>query len=166
MLRCPVTTTPESVTRLGAWTTTTLRVRYAETDAMGIAHHAEYLAWYEVGRTEWIRSGAASGKSYRALEEAGFMLPVVEVSSRHHASARYDDVLDVRSRLTEASRARLLFDYEVLRQPDGLLLATGRSVHAVTDRLGRVRRLPPEVLAWLVTDADGPPNPTAPSRTD
>jgi len=122
---------------------------------MGIAHHAEYLAWYEVGRTEWIRAGAATGKSYRVLEEAGYLLPVVEVTSRHHASARYDDVLDVRTRLADATRVRLVFEYEVRRSADDALLATGRTSHAVTDRSGRVRRLPPEVLAWLVDDAEG-----------
>ena len=150
-------TPPESLSRIGAWTSTTLRVRYAETDAMGIAHHAEYLAWYEVGRTEWIRAGASTGKSYRALEEAGYLLPVVEVSSRHLASARYDDVLDVRTRLAEATRVRLAFEYEVRRAEDDALLATGRTSHAVTDRAGRVRRLPPEVLAWLVGDGAGLP---------
>lgn len=138
--------------RLGEWTESAVRVRYAETDAMGIAHHAEYLAWYEVGRTEWIRATPHEGdaRSYRLMEQAGWFLPVVEMSSRHCKPARYDDLLTVRSRLAEATRARLAFEYEIVRAADGALLATGRTVHAVTGSDGRPRRMPHELLAWLL----------------
>lgn len=151
------------------WTETDIRVRYAETDAMGVAHHASYLAWLEVGRTEWIRrppgrlrhedaaspAGPTTERSYRTLERAGFLLPVLEVSCRYAASARYDDFLLVRTRLTEASRARMAFDYEVVRGSDGKRLATGRTVHAVTDASGRPRRMPKELLAWVLGDPGG-----------
>ncbi len=138
--------------RLGTWTESRVRVRYRETDAMGIAHHAEFLAWYEVARTDWIRQGCAPAdeRSYRRMERAGWYLPVVEVASRHAVPARYDDDLAVRACLSSASRIRLTFDYEVRRAEDGVLLATGRTVHAVTGRDGRPRRMPPELLDWLL----------------
>jgi acyl-CoA thioester hydrolase len=132
--------------------TSRLRVRYCETDAMGIAHHAEYLAWYEVARTDWIRrEGDVAGEhSYRRMELAGWFLPVVEVASRHHASARYDDELLVTADLVESSRAKLAFAYTVRRVSDGALLAEGRTVHAVTGRDGRARRMPQALLDWLL----------------
>lgn len=134
-----------------------VRVRYAETDAMGIAHHAEYLCWYEVGRTDWIRRGSGGGpeRSYRMLEQAGWFLPVVEVSSRHLHPARYDDELVVTTTLQDASRARLTFDYRVERAADGRLLCEGRTVHAVTGRDGRARRMPQDVLDWLLGASSG-----------
>jgi acyl-CoA thioester hydrolase len=146
---------------IGARSEWGLRVRYAETDAMGIAHHAEYLAWLEVGRTEWIRHVGAPDahgpRSYRRLEACGYLLPVVEASLRYRASARYDDDIIVSTILADASRARLSFDYEVLLAAGRQLLATGRSVHAVTDRLGKPRRMPPLLFAWLLGEGDVAP---------
>lgn len=126
---------------------------------MGIAHHAEYLAWYEVGRTDWIREGStpADERSYRRLEKAGWFLPVVEVHSRHLAPARYDDELLVASSLTDATRIRLVFEYAVRRAADERLLAEGRTVHAVTGRDGRPRRMPHGLLAWLLSTGAAPP---------
>lgn len=146
-----------------------VRVRYAETDRMGIAYHASYLVWFEVGRTNWIRAAglrpadadlpvpAGAGtevraRSYADLEAAGYFLPVVEAVSRYHCPAHYDEELLVRTTLASASRARLTFDYEVLRRRDGVLLALGRTVHAVTDRAGRATRLPREWLDWLLEE--------------
>jgi acyl-CoA thioester hydrolase len=137
-----------------------LRVRYAETDAMGIAHHAEYLCWYEVGRTDWIRRGdRVGGRSYRRLEEAGFYLPVIEVASRHFRPARYDDELVVRTRLLEATRARIDFEYEVRRDLEEPLLSRGRTVHAVTGADGRACRMPQPVLDWLLGHGGADPAP-------
>jgi acyl-CoA thioester hydrolase len=133
-------------------------VRYRETDAMGIAHHAEYLAWFEVGRTDWIRRAGPADeqgeRSYRRLELAGFFLPVIELSARYRAPARYDDEVIVVTTLTSSSRIRIAFDYEVLRLPERTLLVRGSTVHAVTDHSGRPKRLPPATLAWLL-GADG-----------
>lgn len=129
-------------------------MRYRETDAMGIAHHAEYLAWFEVGRTDWIRRAgppdAQGERSYRRLELAGFFLPVIELSARYLAPARYDDEVIVVTTLAASSRIRIAFDYEILRLPDRTLLVRGRTEHAVTDPSGRPRRLPAGTLAWLV----------------
>ena len=126
-----------------------LRVRYAETDAMGVAHHAEYLAWFEVGRTDWMRE-RGEGRSYRRLEQAGWMLPVVELAARYSASAKYDDEVAVVTRLASASRARFVFEYDVLRAADRTRLATGRTEHAVVDRAGRAARMPQPWLDWVL----------------
>jgi acyl-CoA thioester hydrolase len=126
-----------------------VRVRYAETDAMGVAHHAEYLAWFEVGRTDWMRE-RGEGRSYRRLEQAGWMLPVVELGARYSASAKYDDEVAIVTRLESASRARFVFEYDVLRLPDRARLATGRTVHAVVDRSGRAARMPQALLDWVM----------------
>lgn len=141
---------PEAA-RIGDSRDVAVRVRYSETDRMGIAYHGEYLVWFEVGRTDWLRGGpAGGGLTYRELEERGYLLPVHEVSSKYHLPARYDDELVVRTTLAEASRLRLVFDYRVLRADDGRLLATGRSAHVVTDAHGRPRRLPVALLNRIV----------------
>ena len=143
----------------GARSESVLRVRYAETDAMGVAHHAEYLAWLEVGRTDWIRHvGATDGgeeRSYRRLEQGGFYLPVVELSAHYVSSARYDDLVAVGTILAEASRIRISFDYEVVRLPGREVLARGRTVHVVTDHDGRPKRLPHSTLAWILGEPGG-----------
>jgi acyl-CoA thioester hydrolase len=129
-----------------------LRVRYGETDKMGIAHHASYLAWFEVARTDWIRG---SGVSYRQLEERDVFLPVLEVSCRYRRPARYDDVLRVETRCQRFRRARLRFDYRITRGGD--LIAQGYSVHAAARADGTPRRLPDELVARvLAADGAGP----------
>ena len=113
-----------------------IRVRYNETDAMGLLHHANYLNYYETGRVELLR---AQGGSYRDMEARGHFLVVVEFNCKYHSPARYDDLLVVRTTLTGLSGARLEHDYEVRR--DSELLATAHSVLACVDRDGRVRRI-------------------------
>ena len=120
-----------------------LRVRYAETDQMGFAYYANYLAWFEVGRCEWLRS---LGWSYRDLEARdGIMLPVIEAHCEYRQPARYDDELLIRARGELASPVRVRFAYEVVRASDGAVLAEGRTVHASTDLTGRPKRLPAHV---------------------
>lgn len=121
------------------WSTTSLRVRYAETDQMGVAWHGQYFAWFEVGRTDLLRD---LGCTYRELEEDGLRLPVIEASARYLQPARYDDVLEIRTRLATLGGARLVFDYEVRREGLEGPLATGSTAHAAIDRQGRPRRLP------------------------
>ncbi len=123
-----------------------VRVRYAETDAMGVAHHTAYLVWFEAGRTEYTR---AAGLPYRAVEEAGTRLVVVEAHCRYHRPARYDDVVVVQTRVGDLGRATVTFRYEVRRRDDGALLADGYTVHAATDTRGRVRRIPDDVRRAL-----------------
>ena len=119
--------------------TSTIRVRYAETDQMGIAHHAEYFAWFEVGRTDLLRE---CGMTYRDLEADGLRLPVIEASARYLKPALYDDVLEVRTEITAVRGARVGFSYEVRRGGTDGPLATGPTEHAAVDARGRPRRLP------------------------
>ena len=118
---------------------TELRVRYAETDQMGVVYHANYLAWCEVGRTEFIRTG---GMSYREMEEAGFALAVADASLRFHAPARYDDIVRVETALTEVRSRSVTFDYRVSRSADGARLVTATTRLVSIDRGGRTAALP------------------------
>src|ERR1044072_4165705 len=122
------------------WHETLLRVRYAETDKMGIVHHANYLIWFEIGRTEFCR---ARGFSYREMEEQdNAFLVVAESYCRYKAPARYDDQLLVRTHITELRRRSLRFGYEIIRATDGQIIAEGETGHVVTDGNGRVRSFP------------------------
>jgi acyl-CoA thioester hydrolase len=123
-----------------------IRVRYAETDQMGVAHHSSYLVWFEAGRTEFIRD---RGRSYAQIEADGWLLVVVEVRCRYLRPARYDELLLIRTQLGQAGPATLAFDYEVVRRGDGEVLARGTTVHAAVDRTGRPRRIPDDVRRLL-----------------
>lgn len=124
-----------------------VRVRYAETDKMGVVYYANYFIWFEVGRTDLLRE---HGWSYRAMEADGYALPVVEAHCQYLQSARYDDELDVRTTGNLLSPVRVRFDYEVVRADNaGTLLASGHTVHAVLDAAGRPRRLPGRVRELL-----------------
>jgi acyl-CoA thioester hydrolase len=121
-------------------------VRYAETDQMGIAWHGNYLAWFEVARTDLLRG---LGVSYRELEARGLRLPVIELAARFMRPALYDDVLEIRTRVAAMGGARLSFDYEVVRDGTQESLATGTTTHAFVDPEGRPRRLPAEIRSLL-----------------
>jgi acyl-CoA thioester hydrolase len=117
-----------------------VRVRYAETDQMGVVYHANYLVWFEVGRVEFMR---AHGMSYQKLEaEEGCMIAVVEVRARYRAPARYDEELVVETVMSSARGAVIRFGYRVLRELDGTLLCEGETVHVVVGRDMKRRRLP------------------------
>jgi acyl-CoA thioester hydrolase len=120
-----------------------LRVRYVETDQMGVVHHASYLAWLEVARTDYLRE---RGVSYRELEAMGFRLPVLGVEVRYLKPALYDDEIRITARLVSAGGVRFTFEYDVARAADGELLAKGRTEHAATDHGGRPRRFPKELM--------------------
>jgi acyl-CoA thioester hydrolase len=123
-----------------------VRVRYPEVDRMGVAHHSHHFVWFEIGRTELMRS---RGVDYRRLEDEGIFLPVVEASCAYHAPARYDDRLRVHTQIELAGGVRVAFSYRIERQPDGRLLATGSTRHAAVDRSGRPRRLPRTIRGLL-----------------
>jgi len=124
-----------------------LRVRYAETDQMGVVYHANYLVWCEIGRTDFIRSG---GTSYAELERAGITLAVADASLRYHAPARYDDRIRVETRLSELRSRTITFDYLVVNADSGERLVTARTILISLDAAGRPRALPPEVRELLV----------------
>ena len=124
----------------------TVRVRYAETDKMGVAYHANYFVWFEVARCDLLRS---LGSTYRDLEERGVILPVIEAHCAYRTAARYDDELEIRTSGALLSPVRVEFNYAVCRRADGAALADGRTVHAAVDPSGRPRRLPADVQAVL-----------------
>lgn len=115
----------------------TIRVRYAETDRMGLLHHANYLVYFEQGRTELLRS---RGLSYRDLEDQGYYLVVVRLEVRYRAPAHYDDLLTLRTTVARTTAVRIDHRYEVLR--DGVLLAEGSSTLACVDRDGKLQAMP------------------------
>lgn len=122
------------------WHETTIRVRYAETDQMGVVYHANYLVWFEIGRTEFCR---ARGFAYKDMEENdGAFLVVAESYCRYKAPARYDDGLIVRTHITELRRRSLRFGYEIINATDGRIIAEGETGHVVTDANSRVITLP------------------------
>ena len=116
-----------------------VRVRYAETDKMGIVYYANYLVWFEVGRTDLLRE---RGWSYREMEDDGLSLPVVEAACTYRRPALYDDELEVRTTGVLLSPVRVRFDYQVVRPADAATVAEGHTVHASLDRSGRPARLP------------------------
>jgi acyl-CoA thioester hydrolase len=118
---------------------TRVRVRYAETDQMGVVYHSNYLIWFEVGRVELIRQ---LGLNYRQMEEEGCGIAVVDVHARYKAPARYDDELVIETRLLAARGAVVRFGYRILRIADGLLLCEGETMHVVVGMDMKKRSLP------------------------
>ena len=122
------------------WHETLVRVRYSETDKMGIVYYANYLVWFEIGRTDYCR---ARGFSYRDMEEnEDAFLVVAEAYCRYKAAAYYDDELIVRTHITELRKRSLRFGYEIVRASNGQVVAEGETGHVVTDSSGRVRSFP------------------------
>jgi acyl-CoA thioester hydrolase len=119
---------------------TTFRVRYAETDQMGVVYYANYLVWFEIGRSEFCRR---HGFEYRDMEQQdGLFIIVAEASCRYKSSAHYDDEIEVRTCLRAARKRILVFGYEIYRAADRQLLAEGETTHVIVDRAGRARALP------------------------
>jgi len=118
----------------------TVRVRYAETDQMGVVYHANYLVWFEVGRVELIR---ALGIEYTRMEkEDDCHIVVADAHCRYLLSARYDEVLRIRTRIAESRNRTIRFSYEVIRDADSKLLATGETTHIICGSNGRPKLLP------------------------
>src|SRR3989475_3592591 len=114
-----------------------IRVRYAETDRMGLLHHANYLVYFEQGRTELLR---AQGLSYRDMEDQGFLLVLTKVQVRYRSPARYDDLLTLRTTVLRTTLVKIEHRYELSR--DGLLLAEGETTLGCIDRQGGIQILP------------------------
>ena len=126
--------------------TTELRVRYAETDQMGVVYHSNYLIWCEIGRTDYIR---ALGTPYAELERNGVALAVSEASLRCHAPARYDDIVRVETSLTEVRSRTVTFDYVIVHAGTGARLATASTTLVSLDPVGKVAALPLDVRDFL-----------------
>lgn len=125
---------------------TDIRVRYAETDQMGIAYYANYLVWFEVGRSEFCRQKKFS---YAALEALGYKLVVTDVQCRYRNAARYDEVITVRTRLKSLDKRIITFGYEIVRQDKKELIAEGETRHLCIDEAGKPKSLPKEFLTRL-----------------
>jgi acyl-CoA thioester hydrolase len=124
-----------------------VRVRYAETDKMGVVYYANYLVWFEVARAEWLRR---SGWTYREMEQEGLGLPVIEAHCEYRQPTRYDDEVEIAAVATLLTPARLRFDYEIRLAGAEAVHASGYTVHAVLDSRGRPCRLPDRVREILV----------------
>lgn len=130
---------------------TSLRVIYGDTDQMGIVYYANYLRWFEKGRSEFLRQ---IGLPYANIEQQGFHFPVIEVTCRYTQAARYDDIIRIETELAEVGRARLTFRYRVAREPDDAVLAVGSTRHACVGHSGRPVRIP-EALGSALAAARG-----------
>lgn len=124
-----------------------LRVRFVETDQMGVVHHSAYVPWFEAGRVEWLRR---RGMSYREMEDAGLSLAVARLEVDYRAACYFDDLLEVATTLTEVRSRSVAFAYRVLRPADRTLVATATTRHVPTDASGRAVRVPERWLTPLV----------------
>lgn len=132
------------------WHETHVRVRYAETDKMGIVHHANYAVWFEIGRSEICR---AKGFSYKEMEEKDNALMVVaEIYCRYKSPAYYEDELTIRTKIEEVRSRSMRFVYEIFREADQTLLAEGETLHVVTDENKKVRTIPLEYRQKILAD--------------
>jgi len=125
------------------------RVRYSETDQMGVAHNKSYFEWFEIGRTEFCRQ---KGIPYKEIEAQGFYLVVVEAFCKYRKPLRYDQRFLIRAALREATSKKAVFDYEILVQPDRRLVASGYTLHIATNARGEVCPLPAPVLKKLTAE--------------
>jgi acyl-CoA thioester hydrolase len=130
----------------GGATTSEFRVRYAETDKMGVVYHAHYLVWCEIGRTDHIRR---FGMTYAEMERRGLTLAVADAHLRYHASARYDDLIRVETRLSDVRSRTLTFEYLITNADTGEKLASASTKLIALDREGRVSALADEIRAIL-----------------
>src|SRR5271168_1651977 len=130
---------------------TTVRVRYAETDQMGVVYYGNYFTWFEIGRVELCRE---LGFEYKRMEtEDDSFIVVAEAQCRYKRPARFDDVLVIRTRVTESQRRTVRFSYEVLNQACGELIATGETLHVICDHLGRPKSLPVKYRKYFPASA-------------
>jgi acyl-CoA thioester hydrolase len=125
---------------------TRLRVRYAETDQMGRAHHMHYLAWFELGRTELLRG---AGVAYSEIESQGVKLPVSNAEIEYRSPASYDEAVEVFTRVSRVRSRTVTFSYLAARAETGESLATGSTRLVCTDAEGRPRRIPPHLISVL-----------------
>ncbi len=138
---------------MDGWHETEIRVRYAETDKMGIVHHSNYLIWFEAGRSDLCR---ARGFSYKEMEEQDNALMVVAESYvRYKSPAYYEDVLTVRTQVAEVRSRSIRFIYEIVRASDDTLLAEGETLHLVTDENKKVKLIPDVYRERLLVEPSG-----------
>ncbi len=128
---------------------TTLRVRYAETDAMGIVHHSRYIPWFEVGRVNFLRE---IGFPYDKIEEMGFLFVITELGARYHLPARFDDIVIVRTWLDKAYSRGMRLEYQIVNET-GEILVTGFTKLICTNRQGQPTRLPDNLISLMTSES-------------
>jgi acyl-CoA thioester hydrolase len=132
------------------WHETKIRVRYVETDKMGIVHHSNYPIWFEIGRSEYCRS---KGFSYRDMEDKdNALLVVTEIYCRYKAPAFYEDEITIRTKVSEIRSRSVKFSYQIFRESDNTILAEGETLHVVTDSNQKVKTLPEIYKKMLVNE--------------
>ena len=129
-----------------------IRVIYGDTDAMGVVYYSNYLKWFEIGRTEWLRR---IGVSYREIEEMGIYAPASKVFCHYLKPARYDDLILIRTTLGYCKKASIKFDYGIHLKGSEETLARGYSIHAFVDREGRITRTPAALVQKLKASQQG-----------
>lgn len=127
------------------------KVRFVETDMMGVVHHANYFRWFEMGRVEYLRQ---AGILLKELLADGIIFPITDVDCHYQASAKFDDYILIETTLEKISPVKMVFTYRVLREADGLLLATGRTQNVFTDHTGKIIRLSSKYCDKLPVDSD------------
>jgi acyl-CoA thioester hydrolase len=131
---------------------TTVRVRYAETDQMGVVYYGNYFTWFEIGRVELCRQ---LGFEYKRMEtEDDSFIVVADAHCRYKRPARFDDLLVIRTKVSESQRRTVRFDYEIIDQASGELLATGDTLHVICDRLGKPKSLPDKYRKYFLVSKD------------
>lgn len=127
--------------------TTEIKVRYAETDNMGIVYYANYLVWFEVGRTEYL---LAQGLDYRDVEKDGLFMAVVESYCAYKVPARYGDIVIIEAQPSDVKHSSMKFNYKVTRKEDRLLLAQGYTTHVLIDKNMQPKKIPEKVRALFI----------------
>lgn len=128
---------------------TKLKVRYVETDQMGIVHHSNYYAWFEVGRAEFIEE---SGISYREMEAQNVLIPLVESRCKYITGAKYEDIVIIKTWIEELNGAKVVFSYEVIREIDNAQIAKGSTTHAFVNKEFKIinlKRKNPEIWSSI-----------------
>ncbi len=122
------------------------RVRYVETDKMSVVHHSVYFHWFEVGRTELMRS---LGMSYKEMEESGVIIPVIEAHCKYIAPAEYDDIILIKTEIKNKSRVTITFDYQITKKKNNKVLVKGWTKHTFINQEGKIIELPKDFLKQI-----------------
>lgn len=122
------------------------KVRFVETDMMGVAHHANYFRWFEMGRVEYLRQ---AGISLLEMMADDIVFPITHVECQYRSSAKFDDIILIETRMTEVSQVKMSFSYKIFREADGTLLATGNTQNVFTGKDGKIVRLPAKYFMKL-----------------
>lgn len=122
------------------------KVRFVETDAMGVVHHSNYFRWFEMGRVEFLRQ---AGISLNELIAEGILFPITNVECKYRASAKFDDHILIETLPAELTAVKMIFNYKIMREADGLLLATGQTQNVFTNMQGKIIKLPTDYVNKL-----------------